>query len=342
MFPRICVLHLTNACNLRCRHCYASAGERKKNELTLEEIKDVVDQLSELSTQYIILSGGEPFLRKEFYEIAQYCIDKEMNVMVTSNGTLLDDSHAEKLVKLGIDSVQISLDSHIPERNDRFRGVPGAFKNAMRGIETCKKHGIRTSVMMTLSKFNYENLGEMIDFCAGLGVNAFGLERFVPEGRGKSSPDIELTAEELKRAFEIMLKKSKEYNNMIISTNDPLFQFVDKKAYNKMDIPSIAMACGGCSAGVIACTVTPEGNVTPCARLFVSVGNVREQSFRDIWENSDLLKDLRRRDKLKGKCGRCKYKNVCGGCRATPYHSVGDYHAEDPMCWLKESDIVER
>lgn len=339
MIHSLCVLHITNQCNLKCKHCYASAGSKLENELSLKEIKKLIGELEDLGTQYIILSGGEPFIHKGFFNILGYCERKKINTMITSNGTLITDSIAKKLKTYNyLDSVQISIDSHNPLQHNNFRGVNNAFELALRGIETCIKNRVKVSIMTTLSKINIENMEAMLTFFSSLGVDGIAFERFVPEGRGRAMQEQTLSPQELKSVLARLVKLREKNTKMKVWSNDPLLQFVDKKLkkltkYYKEN----NNVCGGCSAGITGSCITPDGYVTPCTRLYKRIASIRKQSLKDIWENNKLLKTLRQRKKnLKGKCGKCDYINVCGGCRAAAYHAYDDVCAEDPSCWLNK------
>jgi len=329
--PKICVLHLTNACNLRCKHCYANAGRPLKNELRTDEIKNIIDQLVEMDCFYLTLSGGEPLLFPKLEEIAKYATRKGLKILITTNGTLLTRAKVKKLLENGVSSIQISFDSHIPSVHNKFRGYSWAFKNAINGMRKCKELRMKVAVMCTISKINYQKLGETIDFFCQKNIDAFAIERFVPEGRGEHIKDLMLSPTQLKRSFEILLDKKEKHKNVIITTTDPLFQFVDGRSYETFYHSS---CIGGCSAGIAGFTITPDGYVTPCTRFYEKIGNIRKQSIKDIWENSPVFKLLRNRENLKGKCGKCKYKNLCGGCRAAAYNKFGDFLLSDPGCWL--------
>lgn len=334
----LCVLHITNECNLRCKHCYADAGKKLKNELSLKEIKRLVDDLYDLNTQYIILSGGEPLVHKGFFNILDYCNKKKIHTMITTNGTLLDNETARKLKNYNyLDSVQVSIDSHLPERHNEFRGVKDAFERALTGVKACKKNGLKVSIMTTLSKYNIDDMGEMLEFFTSLGVDGIGFERFIPEGRGASMSQYTLSAQELKEGLSKMVQFRKNNPKIKIWSNDPLLQFIDQDLKKLTEeYKGNNYICGGCSAGITGTCITPDGYVTPCTRLYKKVANIRESSLKNIWEKNEFLNLLRqRKGNLKGKCGKCKFINICGGCRAAAYHAFGDIYAEDPACWLK-------
>jgi len=339
MIHNLCVLHITNQCNLRCKHCYASAGEKLENELSLKEIKKLIDDLDVLGTQYIILSGGEPFLHKGFFDILTYCEKKQIHTMITSNGTLITDAVAKKLKDYSyLDSVQVSIDSHDPLKHNNFRGLDDAFQLALNGIQACIKNGIKVSIMTTLSKINVDNMEDMLTFFSSLGVAGIAFERFVPEGRGLAMKEQALSPQELKMSLAKLVRLRKKNTKIKVWSNDPLLQFMDKKLNNlTKHYKGSKDICGGCSAGIIGSCITPDGYVTPCTRLYKRIASIRDHSLKDIWENNAFFQTLRKRKgNLKGKCGKCEYINVCGGCRAAAYHVSGDVCAEDPSCWLKK------
>ena len=340
MLNGLCVLHITNLCNLRCKHCYASAGNKLKDELTYEEITDIIDQLDEMNINYITVSGGEPLAREDVFDIIKYIRNKNINVMITTNGTLIDEQVIKKLKELKVDSVQISIDSHIPEVHDKFRGEVGCFEKAVNGIRLCKKNNIKVSLMSTLSTINRENINELIQFAVNLGVDGFAMKRFVPEEHGNNEKEIAITSKDLKKCLEIIYSSRQKYKNCFFTTNDPLFSFIDGTAEVMYSLTKENKnLCGGCSLGKMAFIITPDGEVGMCTRLYTKIGSIREKKIKQIIEENKLLNTICNRDNLKGKCGRCKYKRICGGCRGWAYQTTGDYLGEDNLCWLSEEEI---
>lgn len=340
MLMGLCVLHITNECNLKCQHCYASSGTKLSNELSYREILSIVDELEKLSFNYITISGGEPFMRSDIFDIIQYITSKNIHVMITSNGTLLNDENLKRCKELNIDSIQISLDSHKKDINDYFRGVPGAFDKAVRGVELCKKHGIKVSIMSTLSSVNKDHVRDLIELAVSLKVNGFAMERFVPEGRGGTARELTIAPEDLKQCLEILNEYSQKNLNCIFSTNDPLYLFVgDKHKFIYQLLEENSDLCGGCSVGKMGIVISPEGNLALCTRFYNQIGSIRENSIAEILHRSELVKTLCNRNLLQGKCGVCKYRTVCGGCRGWAYQISGDYLAEDSLCWLSYDEI---
>lgn len=342
MLMGLCVLHITNLCNLKCKHCYASAGEKFPNEMTYDEIINVVDQLDELGINYITLSGGEPFEREDVFDIIKYIRQKDIHVMITSNGTLLNQDIMDKLKKLDIDSIQISIDSYDPEIHDSFRGIKGSFNKAIEGIKLCKAIGIKVSIMSTLSAINRKNMDKLIDLALKLQVDGFAMERFVPEGRGNNEREIAIDSSDLKRCLETLYNYQKNTQNCFFTTNDPLFSFVNGSYELAYELSKDnKKLCGGCSLGKMAFVITPDGEVGLCTRLYERIGSIREKSIAQILNENELLNKICVRDNLKGKCGRCKYKYICGGCRGWALQTTGDYLGEDNLCWLTEEEISE-
>jgi radical SAM protein with 4Fe4S-binding SPASM domain len=341
--PLIMSWNVTRECNMKCSHCYINATEKKlNNELTTKEAKALMDQIYQVSRPLLVLSGGEPMLRSDIFELIQYGASKGLKMGVGSNGSLIDDVAARKLKAAGITTVSISLDSHIPEQHDEFRGVAGAWEKAVDACKALRKNNVLVQVNTTLTQQNYNQIDDIMSLAESIGVENFHLFFLVPTGRGAKIADI----------------SPQKYEDMITKT----FAKVHKHRLNVRpscapQFMRIAQGMGldmrqwirGCIAGLHYCRIYPNGDVTPCPYLPIKLGNVKETTFKDIWFNSKVFKDLRNPDCLKGKCGACEFRTVCGGCRARAYglssdfidycgdlHEPADvksdYLAEDPWC----------
>ena len=336
----LCVLHITSACNLRCKHCYASAGKKRPDEMTMDEIRSVIDQIHDMGINYVTVSGGEPLMHEHFYEILEYISKRNMNTMITTNGTLLDDGAVKRIKALGVDSVQISLDSPVAETHDRFRGLQGAFQRSVEGVRLCKENGLKVSIMSTLSEINKNSVQELLDFAYSLRPNGIAIERFVPEGRGSAKRELGVSGADLRRCLELLNAYSEKYPDCKFSTNDPLAVFVgNKNRYALQAVEEGMPLCGGCSIGRMAFGITPVGEVVLCTRLYQSVGSIRDAAISDILHDSVLVNRLCDRSNLKGRCGKCRYKCICGGCRGWAYGSTGDHFESDSLCWLTDEEI---
>ncbi len=341
--PLVMSWNVTRECNMKCSHCYINATENKLAlELTTQEGKKLMDQICQVSKPLLILSGGEPLLRPDIYELIQYGTSKGLKMGLGSNGSLIDDVVAAKLKAAGIATVSISLDSHISTQHDEFRGVEGAWQKAVNACKALRKNNVLVQVNTTLTQQNYDQIDSIMSLAEEIGVENFHLFFLVPTGRGAKLTDI----------------SPQKYEDMISKT-------FAKVAKHKLNVrPScapqfmrIAKGMGldmrqwvrGCMAGLYYCRIYPNGDVTPCPYLPVKLGNVKEKTFKEIWFNSPIFKALRDPNELKGKCGKCDYRTLCGGCRARAYglssdfidycgdlHEPGDlkndYLTEDPWC----------
>ncbi len=341
--PLVMSWNVTRECNMKCSHCYINATEKKlPNELSTQEGKNLMDQICQVSKPLLILSGGEPLLRPDIYELIQYGASKGLKMGLGSNGSLIDDTVAAKLKAAGIATVSISLDSNIPAQHDEFRGVAGAWEKAVNACKALRKNNVLVQVNTTLTQQNYNQIDDIMSLAEEIGVENFHLFFLVPTGRGAKLADI----------------SPQKYEDMITNT-------FAKVAKHKLNVrPScapqfmrIAKGMGldmrqwvrGCLAGLYYCRIYPNGDVTPCPYLPIKLGNVREKSFKEIWFNSPIFKSLRDPNSLKGRCGACEYRSLCGGCRARAYglssdfidycgdlhepaELKNDYLTEDPWC----------
>ncbi len=341
--PLVLSWNVTRKCNLKCSHCYINAAkEELRDELTTQEGKDLMDQISEVSRPLLILSGGEPLLRPDIYELIRYGVSKGFRMGLGSNGSLLDEKAANKLAEAGAKTVSISLDSSVPEKHDDFRGVKDSWQKAIQAIEALKQNGVLVQVNTTVTQQNHGEIDEIMTLTERLGVENFHLFFLVPTGRGIKLADISPSMYE--NLIRSTFAKTARHKLNVRPSCAPQFMRVAKEM--NLDMRQWVR---GCLAGLYYCRVYPNGDVTPCPYLPIKVGNIREKSFSEIWFNSPVLKDFRDFDKLKGKCGACRYKTICGGCRARAYglssdfidfcgdlhepaELTGDYLKEDPWC----------
>jgi radical SAM protein with 4Fe4S-binding SPASM domain len=322
-------IRLTRGCNLSCRHCSVGAGSKCEDELTTEEVKEIINQLSDLGAIYLVFTGGEPLLNGNLIKLVEHAVSKGLRVSIDTNGTLLTSERAEALKNAGVSTIQVSLDGN-REVHDSIRGE-GAFEKSVNGIRNSIREGVYTAVNFTISRLNQKDLPEVITLSRELGARKLTMERFAPLGRGKGIMDMSLDPKEFKYSLEILS------NAKGIQTNstDPLAVFTKEglaQSYSKDDLRK--RVCGGCTAGIAAITISYDGEVYPCPKLEVSCGNVRNSRLLDIWLNSRAIKDLRFR-RLKGRCGHCDWKNLCGGCRAVAGAVSGDYLETDPACFVE-------
>jgi radical SAM protein with 4Fe4S-binding SPASM domain len=341
--PHIISWNVTYRCPLRCSHCYNSAGEgHLHSELLTAEGKDLLRQLADAGAGIIILSGGEPLLREDIFELARYGTSLGLRMAMGTSGVCITDEVAGELRDSGIRKVAVSLDSTRPAVHDRFRGYPGAFDRAVRGIILLKEHRVPVQLNVTVTRENYGEIPEIIRFGKELGIRDIHLFFLVPTGRGSTITDI--SPEMYEKMIRDVLILSAETGVLVRPTCAPQFMRIAhelglvRKEWKR-----------GCIAGRWYCRIDPAGEVTPCPYLPVSLGNITRTPFGEIWEHSPVLALLRNTSRLEGKCGRCEYAGVCGGCRARAYglsrlvpnicgdldrsgNLPGNLMAEEPWC----------
>jgi len=335
--------HITERCNLRCLHCYQQ--ERTSTELPLATIKEVIDEAADmiwdweesygvkLSMSYNV-SGGEPFLRGDIFEILEELAWKGADIYVLSNGTLIDKGIARKLADHRANGIQVSIEG--PEGvHDGIRGK-GSFAEAIGGVRNLLEAGLTVTLNSTLSTVNAKYFLELVDLAKSVGAQRLGFSRLVPYGRGAAMLDKMITREEMKALYSTIF--SLDTGPLKIVTGDPIASQWSLP-HTGEDLGNTAM--GGCAAGVSGLTILSDGTVTPCRRLNVPIGNVTTDSLREIWAESPVLEALRDRSKYEGNCSACKRWANCRGCRAIAYacsKGIGNdnYMADDPQCIIAE------
>ncbi|MDD5774190.1 MAG: heme b synthase [bacterium] len=340
---RLIAWEFTSACNLGCVHCRASATTTPaKNEITLAEGKKLIDNVVTFAKPVIILSGGEPLMRfDEICEISKYATEKGLRVVLASNGTLFTSDRIKKLLASGIQRVSISLDGSTEESHDSFRGLKGAFKEALKGIEELNKAGLSFQINTTITKRNKDEIQKIADLVVKLGAAALHIFLLVPTGRGKQIEGDEITPQEYEDILNWFYKESKLLNINLKATCAPhYFRIMRERAKEEgkqvtVQTHGFEAMTRGCLGGVGFCFISSQGDVQPCGYLPVTAGNIRKEPFSDIWQKSKLFTDLRDMTKLKGKCGICEYNSFCGGCRARAYAKDNDYMGEEPYCIYK-------
>jgi radical SAM protein with 4Fe4S-binding SPASM domain len=315
----------TNACNARCVHCSSDAAKKLPGELTTDEAKSVFNDLADFGVFDVAVSGGEPLTRSDIFEVMEHAAGLGIRLGLGSNGSTVTPSKVDKLLKLGLDRLQISLDG-LESTHNTARRWNGLFQKSVNAIKLGLNAGLRVHVCFTAHRLNFKEIGSVIDFCSELGVRRFNFSRLVPTGRADTILD--LLPGEWKETIAVFNAKRKEYADQM--------DFTTHLAQQILSDPSLEDHLGfsGCQAGVGQGCIDSVGNVTPCVMLPVIIGNIRERSFADIWRSSETIKALRDRSQLKGWCRSCTHRDKCGGCRGVAYGYTGDPLAEDPRCWL--------
>ncbi len=344
--PFLIVWNFTNMCNLRCKHCYQRADRPLPDELSLKEKLMLVDQLDKAGVAAIALSGGEPTIHPDFYRIVSEISSRGIYAAVATNGWVFADMrNLVKAKKAGLRYVEVSIDSADPKKHDWFRGVPGSWERAVRALKNAVKLGISSTLAVTLTKVNIDEVEDLIDLAEEIGVQRIVFFNFVPVGRGKDNVWLDLDPLEREEVLRKLFREMKRRKGLQIISTAPQYGRVSMQMSGGKEVApthfyvgddpivkAVAEFVGGCGAGRIYAAIQPNGDVTPCVFMPITVGNIREKPFWDIWTNTPLFNLLRDRDKLKGFCRRCPYRNVCAGCRARAYGYYNDPMAPDPGC----------
>ncbi|GAB6065992.1 heme d1 biosynthesis radical SAM protein NirJ [Aquifex pyrophilus] len=339
----ILIWNLTNRCNLYCKHCYASANQNKREELSLDEIKRISDELKEEGVRFVIISGGEPLLREDIYDIAKILKDKGFKTYLSTNGILIKEDNVKE-IKESFDYVGISVDGN-PEVHDLFRGKRGAFRESVRALELCLSEGIRTGLRFTLTELTKDSLDYVFTLVEDLEIPKIYISHIVFAGRGKRLGGVE--KEEYKGVVKRILERALSYVEKgkeieVVTGNNECDGVLLYKLFSER-YPEYGEYLyeglknwGGNSAGERLVNIDHRGNVKPDPFFPLILGNLRERSFKEIWNSNGILSKLRERPrKLKGRCSECPYLEVCNGnSRARAYFAYGDLFEEDPLCYL--------
>ena len=336
---RLVAWETTRRCNLSCKHCRAVAENHPyDNELDTRASFRLLEQIKEVGNPIIILTGGEPLLREDIFDIAAFGTKLGLRMVMAPNGTLITKDNAKKMKASGIKRISVSLDGSTPETHDAFRGLENAFKNSIQGIKIAKQAGIEFQINTTITKTNLDQIPKILTLAENLGAVAHHIFLLVPTGRGKYIVDSEINAKEYEETLNWFYDQSQKTSLQLKATCAPHYYRIlrqrAKKDGKKVSFESHGLdaVTRGCLAGTGFCFVSHVGRVQTCGFLDVECGDITQQTFKDVWENSQVFNTLRNFNNLEGKCGICEYKKVCGGCRARAYEATGNYLAEEPLC----------
>jgi len=341
--PRLIAWEVTRSCPLNCRHCRAGAQNRPyENELTTEQCYRLLDNIASFSQPIIILTGGEPMLRDDIYDIARYGNSLGLRMVMAPCGMLIDDAAVAKMISSGIQCISISLDGATAESHDGFRRVPGAFDGALAAIDAAKRNGLAFQINTTVTKHNLAELGDIMHLAEELGAVTFNPFLLVPTGRGKELADQEITPEQYEETLQWLSQQCANKHIQLRVTCAPHYQRIirQNRPGNEQDTESDGGKHGprhhpaGCMGGKSFAFISHTGQVQICGFLEIAAGQLSQNDFdfKEIWHNSKYLQEIRAIDGYKGKCGYCEYRRLCGGCRARAYAMTGDYLESEPFC----------
>jgi heme b synthase len=336
---RLVAWEVTRGCNLNCVHCRA-ASERGPypGELDTDKCFEILDQIAETGKPIVILTGGEPLLRNDIFDLARHGTQLGLRMVMATNGTLITPEITEMMKSSGIQRVSISLDGSTAKDHDQFRKVPGAFEGSLNGIELLKKAGIEYQINTTVTRHNVHQVQQILDLTIKLGAVAHHIFLLVPTGRARDMINQEIDALEYEKLLHWFYDMRGEAPLHLKATCAPhYYRILRQEAHargEKVDYDTYGLdaVTRGCLGGTAFCFISYEGVVQPCGYLELNCGDLRDSSFGSVWQNSAPFKEFRDFSAYKGKCGQCEYLKFCGGCRARAFEATGDYMAEEPLC----------
>ncbi len=353
----VVVWNMTRRCNLKCVHCYAQAVEEDGvDEISTDQAKAIIDDLAAFGSPVMLFSGGEPLVRKDLTELAQYATSKGMRAVISTNGTLITKQKAKELKEVGLSYVGISLDGG-EEVHDRFRAVPGAFKRAIQGIENCQAEGLKVGLRFTINKRNAGEIPVLFDLVRDLEAPRICFYHLVYSGRGSELIKEDLDHQETREAVHLIMDRTRELHDAgkpkeVLTVDNhadgPLVYLRMKEEDPKRaeEVMELLNYNEGNSSGRGIGCISWDGKVH--ADQFWrnhTFGNVLERPFSEIWADPkiELLHKLKdKKQHVTGRCASCKYLSICGGnfrARAEAYH--GDVWAPDPACYLTDEEISQ-
>ena len=315
---------LSYRCNFACEHCYSR--DEKCPELNTSDIKRIVDVLVEQQVPFINFGGGEPLIREDLYEVAEYASSRGLNVSMNTNGWLLDEAAAQRLKDAGFKSVGVSLDSFDPALHDTFRNMPGSYERALRGLDALRAVGLKSTMSSVISRINFRAFRELLDLARHHGVGQVYLHNFKCSGRGfKNREDLDLSPGEWQAFYLEALAVKQQSDDLKISFDDPVIASLPEYQEKTM--------VKGSSCGKLSLHLRPNGDITPCGFIPVVVGNILNDDFEKVWFDSPVLKAMRAKEAT-GKCSGCSaFDDRQGGCTARAFATTGDFNQPDPHCW---------
>jgi len=354
----VVVWNMGRRCNLKCVHCYAQSKDIEyKNELTTQQGKDLIDDLAQFGAPVILFSGGEPIMRKDLPELAQYARSKGMRAVISTNGTLIDKKMAKVLKDIGLSYVGVSLDG-MRETNDKFRGMKGAFDAALNGMCNCLAEGVKVGLRFTINKKNVKDIPAIFDLLEKEKIPRVCFYHLVYAGRGSKLVEQELSHEESRKTLDLIMDRTKALHDngfpIEVLTVDNhcdgpyvYFRLLKEDPKRAAEVFELLQMNQGNSSGIGIGCVSWDGSVH--ADQFwrhYSFGNVKERKFSEIWTDTsnELMAGLKSRKPLikanADRCAHCKWFDICNGnFRVRAEAIYGNVWADDPACYLTKEEI---
>lgn len=346
--------NINSQCNLNCKHCYSNSTAQKKDEtLNTKEAYDLIDQLADFNVPVLLLSGGEPLMRPDIFKLIEKAKNRDLRVVISTNGTLLTEKMVKKLNLLKVSYIGISLDG-MQAVNDEFRGKKGAFKAALKGIRNCQKYDQKVGLRFTVNQENYQEIDELFELIEAENIPRICFYHLVYSGRGENIKEAELSDQNKKSTIDKIIKWTQYFIDQgepkeiltVDNHTDGAYLYLKTKAKNPERAEYIytqLLKSGGNRSGSAIANIDHKGAVyADQFSRFKTLGNIKDQSFSEIWKNkeNDFLNKLRnRKEYLKGRCAECQFLNICNGNLRARAYAAGDLWGPDPGCYLNDQEI---
>lgn len=316
---------ITARCNFVCSHCFSRLDSSP--ELSGEEARRVVEILAEQGVMFVNFGTGEPLLRPDLFPLTEYAVAKGLKVTMSSNGSLIDGEAADRIARAGFHSVGISIDSADPQAHDRFRRKPGSFEQAVRAARLLRERGIPLTVSSVICRVNHLDFPELVALAKELGARTIDLHNFKCSGMGGlNRENLDLSPEEWRKFYGRAVPLARAEKGIEIAFDDPILSLLGE-GDGKL-VP-------GSVCGKLTLYIRPNGEITPCGFIPVTIGHILRDDFGEVWHGSKLLGHLRNKSAA-GKCDGCaKFSSCLGGCTARAFAVYGSYDAPDPHCWAE-------
>ncbi len=317
---------LNNSCNFSCRHCYSRVDNG--DELDGATLKECLTRCAKAGVMAVNFGGGEPLLRSDILEIARHAADAGFRVSMNSNGYLIDPRKAAELKAAGFAKIGISIDSHIPEVHDKFRGVAGSHIKALAALDNLSNTGIKTSISTVICTFNFDTIDDLILMAKAHGASQLNFHNFKCSGLGMANKDeLDLAPEQWKNFYREAMQRKVATKDLDISLDDPIIASLGMRDETAMVKGSVC--------GKLSLNIKSNGDITPCGFIPAVIGNIVKDDLKEVWRNSQVLDKLRNKTP-QGKCASCSdYADCLGGCSARALAMTGDFNNPDPHCWVE-------
>lgn len=320
---------ITARCNFACSHCFSRLD--RSPELSADDARRVVDVLSAHGVMFVNYGTGEPLLRDDLFSLTAYAVGKGLKVTMNSNGSLIDGEVAGRIRDAGFHSVGISIDSADPEVHDAFRRMPGSFAKAARAARMLRDNGVPLTVSSVICKVNHRDFAPLVALAKELGARTIDLHNFKCSGAGGLNREqLDLSPDEWKAFYERAVPMKRTEDGIEIAFDDPILSLLGEEDAGRLVAGSVC--------GKLSLYIRPDGAITPCGFIPVTIGHVLADDFSEVWNGSKVLAHLRTKAAA-GKCAGCaEFASCLGGCTARAYAVYGAFDAPDPHCWAKAAE----